>query len=139
MGPNGIVKIFLASGAVVPHWIMARLGEKEDTFSMGFEQLGQKNIRVLTMVGGTASFFYPVKDDVLVKLPGETHQWLAGFEPRAVLQITNGDGSVIERNYWLCPTCFENTGRVLHCTMAAETAEKTLICTNGCKNWARTF
>ncbi len=140
MGSNSIVKIFLASEAVVPNWIVARLVRKEEhVFSMGFEQFGRNKIRVLTMVGGAASFYYPLKDDILVKLPGKTHQWRAGFEPRAVLQITNGDGSVIEQNRWLCPSCLQNTGRVSHCVLGIETAEKTLICTNGCKKWTRTF
>lgn len=134
---NGGVKIFLASGAVVPRWIMACLGEKEDIFSMGFEKFGQKKTRVLTIVGSTASFHYPISDDILVRLPGGTHQWLAGFEARAVLQVTDGDGNVIEQNRWLCPTCLENTGWVSHCVLGVETAEKILICTNGCEKWTR--
>ena len=109
---NGVVKIYLSPEANVPVWIMRWLEKHTDYFSVDMEKFGDSSARVLKLIGGEASFCYPAKDDVVIRLPGDTNHWASGFDPTAILQITNGDGSVVEQNRLLCPCCHTTTGKV---------------------------
>lgn len=129
---NGNIKIYLSPGAMVPLWIIKRLERHtEEDFSIDFEEFEGSQIRVLKLIGGEASFCYPNRDDVVIKLPGEVHRWASGFDPTAVLQITNGDNSVVEQNRLLCPNCHDTTGRVSH-HKVGETVTTVFKCKNGC-------
>ena len=131
---NGIVKIFLSREAVIPTWIMRWLEEHTDYFSVEFENFGGSSIRVLKLVGGQASFCYPNRDDVTIRLPGENHPWASGFYPTAILQITNGDGSVVEQNRLLCPSCHTTTGKVSHHKLGEKPAT-VFRCTGCAQEW----
>ena len=112
---NG-VKIYLATGVVLPSWIIKKLERPNGLVKVELEEVneGRQNIRVLKIIGGEASFCYPAKDDVTIKFPDEQHSWSSGFPPQAVLQISTLDGSRVEKNRLLCPKCFDTTGKIVN-------------------------
>lgn len=113
---TGGIKLYLAAGAILPVWIIRKLEQPDPDEKVKIEledvNGNTKKIRVLKIIGGEASFSYPVKDDVSIKFPDEQHAWGAGFDPLAVLQISTLDGTRVERNRLLCEKCFDTTGKI---------------------------
>ena len=111
------VKLYLAPGVMLPSWILRKLEkpDEDEKIKVEFEEIneGHQKIRVLKIIGGEASFCYPVKDEVIIKFPDEKHAWGSGFIPQAVLQISTLDGTRVEINRLLCVQCFDTTGKIV--------------------------
>jgi len=106
MSKNKGVKIYLVPRTRIPVWIRIQ----DLNVSVEKRKIGRGRVRILTIKGGEAAF-YP-GGGVGVVMPGSNQFW-AAFASLKVLKIEDLEGREIVHNYFLCQTCFTNTGKMI--------------------------
>ena len=136
---NG-VQVLFDSGTRLPWWFKLCRG-----VTIRIEEVKNRRVKVVKIVGGQACFF--IGGTILVeRMPG--YKGKMGFQlistdqglARRALQIRNLAGEVLEQNYYLCESCFRNTGKVVERKQDPEPSFKqgvVIRCTRCDATWQR--